>query len=159
MGGRGFSTPARATFEATAPGSSSAATIRSFSARDHTRRRCTDVNNCDKYHTMYWLGTIISSCLPSSESPSFQERRSSLWRMFKRSNDRKTGFAESVYVVSATSNDQSDFWAAATSRRMAAAKVQQLLPPGWTATSTGWRLSAARAGELKIRPNTVRRIT
>ena len=33
----------RATSEATAPGSSAAATIRSFSARDQLRRRCTDV--------------------------------------------------------------------------------------------------------------------
>jgi hypothetical protein len=33
----------RATSEATAPGSSAAATIRSFAARDHRRRRCTDV--------------------------------------------------------------------------------------------------------------------
>src|ERR1051326_8168521 len=34
---------ARATSEADAPGASAAATIRSFSARDHRRRRCTDV--------------------------------------------------------------------------------------------------------------------
>src|SRR5208282_5098255 len=34
---------ARATSEATAPGSMAAATIRSFSARDQLRRRCTDV--------------------------------------------------------------------------------------------------------------------
>src|SRR4029453_2489808 len=34
---------ARATSEALAPGSSAAATIRSFSARDQRRRRCTDV--------------------------------------------------------------------------------------------------------------------
>src|SRR5690242_14618274 len=33
----------RATSEVTAPGSSEAATIRSFSARDHRGRRCTDV--------------------------------------------------------------------------------------------------------------------
>src|SRR5271163_2340691 len=33
----------RATSEATTPGSSAAATIRSFSERDHRRRRCTDV--------------------------------------------------------------------------------------------------------------------
>src|SRR5690242_6001043 len=33
----------RATSEATAPGSSEAATIRSFSARDQRRRRCTDM--------------------------------------------------------------------------------------------------------------------
>jgi hypothetical protein len=34
---------ARATSDATAPGAIAAATIRSFSARDHRRRRCTDV--------------------------------------------------------------------------------------------------------------------
>src|SRR5262249_33667414 len=33
----------RAISEATAPGSSAAATIRSFSSRDQRRRRCTDV--------------------------------------------------------------------------------------------------------------------
>jgi len=33
----------RATSEATAPGAIAAATIRSFSARGHRRRRCTDV--------------------------------------------------------------------------------------------------------------------
>ena len=39
----GMDPAARATSEATAPGSMAAATIRSFSARDQLRRRCTDV--------------------------------------------------------------------------------------------------------------------
>jgi hypothetical protein len=44
--------------------------------------------------------------------------------------DMKSGFADVVYVVSATKNDQSEFWACATPRRMAAARVQRLLPIG-----------------------------
>ena len=42
--------------------------------------------------------------------------------------EMKTGFAHVVYVVSATKNDQSEFWACATPRRVAAAQVQRLLP-------------------------------
>jgi len=71
----------------------------------------------------------------------------------------KTGFAEVIYVVSATEDDQSEFWAAAAPRRAAAAQVQQLLPPGWTATLMGWRLGRVRAAELKMRPDSVRRLT
>jgi hypothetical protein len=70
-----------------------------------------------------------------------------------------TIFADLVYVVSATKNDQSEFWAAATPRREAAAQVQRSLPPGWKATLTSWRLSRERAAELEMRPDTVRRLT
>ena len=68
-------------------------------------------------------------------------------------------FADVVYVVSATKNGQSEFWAAATPRDSAAAQVQGSLPPGWEAKLTGWRLGAERIAELQIAPNTVRRIT
>ena len=54
---------------------------------------------------------------------------------------------------------QSEFWVAATPRRMAAAHVQQVLPPGWLAVSRGWRLNPKRAAELKMCPNAVRRLT
>ena len=67
--------------------------------------------------------------------------------------------AEVVYVVSATKNGQSEFWAAATRRDSAAELVQGLLPPGWAAKLTGWRLGAERIAELQMAPNTVRRIT
>ena len=70
-----------------------------------------------------------------------------------------TIFADAVYVVSATKNGQSEFWAAATPRRVAAAQVQRSLPPGWKATLTSWRLSRGRAAELEMRPNTVRKLT
>ena len=70
-----------------------------------------------------------------------------------------TTFADLIYVVSATKNGQSEFWAAATPRRVAAAQVQRSLPPGWKATLTSWRLSSGRAAELEMRPNTVRKLT
>ena len=68
-------------------------------------------------------------------------------------------FADVLYVVSATEGDRLEFWAASTSRRTAASQVQRLLPPGWTATLTSWRLSPERAAALKMPPNTVRRLT
>src|SRR5205807_5028971 len=46
---------ARATSDATAPGSSAAATIRSFSARGHRRRRCTDVITS----TAFVIGVVL----------------------------------------------------------------------------------------------------
>ena len=67
--------------------------------------------------------------------------------------------ADVVYVVSATKNGHSEFWAAATPRDSAAAQVQGSLPPGWEAKLTGWRLGAERAAELQMAPSTVRRIT
>ena len=71
----------------------------------------------------------------------------------------KNGFTEVIYVVSAIKDDQSEFWAAAAPRRAAAVEVQQLLPPGWTATLLGWRLGRVRAAELKMPPDSVRRLT
>lgn len=71
----------------------------------------------------------------------------------------KTVFANIIYVVSASKDGRSEFWAAATPRRLAAAQVQQLLPSGWTAVLTGWRLNPEKAAELKMRGNTVRKLT
>jgi hypothetical protein len=70
-----------------------------------------------------------------------------------------TLIADVVYVVSATRNGQSEFWAAATPRDSAAAQVQGSLPPGWEAKLTGWRLGAERIAELQMAPDTVRKIT
>jgi hypothetical protein len=70
-----------------------------------------------------------------------------------------TLIADMVYVVSATGNGESEFWAAATPRDSAAAQVQGSLPPGWEARLTGWRLGAERIAELQMAPNTVRKIT
>jgi hypothetical protein len=73
--------------------------------------------------------------------------------------DMKKVFSKVVHVVSAFKGDQSEFWAAATPRGVAAAQVQQLLPPGWMAISRGWRLNPNKAVELQMSPNTVRRLT
>jgi hypothetical protein len=64
--------------------------------------------------------------------------------------------ADIVYVVSATKNGQSEFWAAATPRDSAAAQVQGSLSPGWEAKLTGWRLGAERVAELQMAPNTAK---
>jgi hypothetical protein len=71
----------------------------------------------------------------------------------------KTVFSNVVHVVSAIKGDQAEFWAAATSRELAAGQVQQALPPGWMAISRGWRLNRKTAEEMKMCPNTVRRLT
>ena len=77
----------------------------------------------------------------------------------KGTTDMKKVFSKVVHVVSAIKRAQSEFWVAATPRRMAAAHVQQVLPPGWLAVSRGWRLNPKRAAELKMCPNAVRRLT
>jgi hypothetical protein len=64
----------------------------------------------------------------------------------------KTVFSNVVHVVSAIKG-------AATSRELAAGQVQQALPPGWMAISRGWRLNRKTAEEMKMCPNTVRRLT
>jgi hypothetical protein len=65
-------------------------------------------------------------------------------------------FAGRIYVVAATKDGQTEFWAAATPRKTAAAEVQQLLPTGWMAVPTGWRLTPEKVAELNMRANSVR---
>jgi hypothetical protein len=77
----------------------------------------------------------------------------------KGATDMKEAFSKVVHIVSAFKGDQAEFWAAATPPELAAAQVQQVLPPGWMAISRGWRLNPKRAEELKMCPNTVRRLT
>lgn len=67
-------------------------------------------------------------------------------------------FASRVYVVAATKDGQTEFWAAATPRARAAAAVQRLLPLGWTAFITGWRLTPRKVAELSMRTNSVRKL-
>ena len=67
-------------------------------------------------------------------------------------------FAGSVYVVTATKSDAIEYWAAATRRDEAAAAVQAILAPGWTASLTDRRIAATKVAALKLRPNSVRRL-
>jgi len=64
-----------------------------------------------------------------------------------------------IYVVAATKDNKTEFWAAAVRRGDALAAVQQLLAPGWTAaTIMDWRLTPERVAALKIRTNDVRKL-
>jgi len=67
-------------------------------------------------------------------------------------------FAGRICVVAATKDGQTEFWAAATPRKTAAAEVQQLLPTGWMAVPTGWHLTPEKATELNMRANSVRKL-
>lgn len=68
------------------------------------------------------------------------------------------GFAGTIYVVVASNGGQNEFWAAATARHKATAEVQSLLPDGWTAIFTGWRLPPQKAARLRMRPDSVRKL-
>jgi hypothetical protein len=67
-------------------------------------------------------------------------------------------YADTIYVVVAWKNGQSEFWAAATPRHRAATEVQQFLPRGWIANFTGWRFPAQKSVSLKMRANSVRKL-
>jgi hypothetical protein len=67
-------------------------------------------------------------------------------------------FAGRIYVVAATKDGQTQFWAAATPRKTAAVEVQQSLPTGWMAFPTGWRLTPQKVAELNMRANSVRKL-
>jgi len=70
----------------------------------------------------------------------------------------RNGFARAVYIVTATKNGRTEFWAAATPRHHAAAAVQRVLQPGWRIMFLGWRLSPTVAAALKMSSNSVRKL-
>jgi hypothetical protein len=70
----------------------------------------------------------------------------------------RKGLARAVYIVIATKDGQTEFWAAATPRQRAAAAVQRLLPPGWRVNFSGWRLSPTKAAALKLSPGSARKL-
>lgn len=69
-------------------------------------------------------------------------------------------FTDRSYVVAAIKEGQrTEFWVAATARRdRAATAVQKVLPPGWKAVATGWRLTAEKVAKLKMRADSVCRL-
>jgi hypothetical protein len=67
-------------------------------------------------------------------------------------------FAGGIYVVVATKEGRTEFWAAATHRDRAAVEVRKLLPQGWTTVFTGWRLTSDKAAKLRMRANSVRKL-
>jgi hypothetical protein len=64
----------------------------------------------------------------------------------------------SVYVIQATKDGKTEFWAAATVRENAVAAVERELGDGWIVTLTDRRLTRQRLSILKMFPNAVRRL-
>jgi hypothetical protein len=69
-----------------------------------------------------------------------------------------SAFGRRVYVVVAMKDGQTKYWAAAMRRDRAAAAVQQLLPLGWKAVVTRWRLTPGMIAKLNMRANSVCRL-
>ena len=64
--------------------------------------------------------------------------------------------AGDVYVVAATKDGETEYWAAATPREEAIGAVRERLPPGWTAGLTVSCITVEHAATLNLRPNGVR---
>jgi hypothetical protein len=67
-------------------------------------------------------------------------------------------FAGGVHVVAASNDRMIEYWAVATSREAAVSTVQQLLPPGWTATLTDSRLTPDQVAGLNLRAGGARQL-
>jgi len=63
-----------------------------------------------------------------------------------------------IYVVQATRDDKTEYWAAATIQEKAVVAVEKELGPGWTVTLTDRRLTGQRLSMLKMSPNAVRKL-
>jgi len=66
--------------------------------------------------------------------------------------------AGGVYIVAATKDNQTDYWAAATRREDAVGAVYRLLAPGWMATLTERRITPDQVRAMKLRPGGVRKL-
>jgi hypothetical protein len=63
-----------------------------------------------------------------------------------------------IYVVEAKKEAVTEFWAAATLREDAVAAVEKELGPGWIVSLTDRRLTGHRRSQLKMHPNSVRKL-
>jgi hypothetical protein len=67
-------------------------------------------------------------------------------------------YAGGIYVVVATKDGETEYWAAATHRAKAASAVKEILPPGWTGTVTDRLLTPDQVAGLNLRANGVRKL-
>ncbi len=63
-----------------------------------------------------------------------------------------------IYVVAATKDDTTVYWATATRREDAVTAVELLLGPGWTVALTERRITPAQGAVLKLRDNDIREL-
>jgi hypothetical protein len=64
-----------------------------------------------------------------------------------------------VYVVAASKDGKTEYWAAATSAKDATTAVQLAVGPAWEVRLTNRRLMPNQLAELNLRPDDVRRLT
>ena len=67
-------------------------------------------------------------------------------------------YAGGIWVVTATKDRKSEYWAAAVPESQAIEAVRQQVAPGWKLALTQQRLSPAQIAELEMRPNSVRKL-
>jgi hypothetical protein len=67
-------------------------------------------------------------------------------------------YADDAHIVAATKDGWTQYWAAATVRSAAVEAVRRMIAPGWELVLTNHQLPTAKAAELNIRPNTVRKL-
>jgi hypothetical protein len=63
-----------------------------------------------------------------------------------------------VYIVAATKDGKTDYWAAAVPQANALAAVRDMVAPGWQLSLTNRRLSQDQVRELEIEPRSVRQL-
>jgi hypothetical protein len=68
-------------------------------------------------------------------------------------------YTGSIYVVAASKDGKTEYWAAATSPKEATAAVQLVVGPAWKIKFINHRLTPAEVAELSLQPDDVRRLS
>jgi len=63
-----------------------------------------------------------------------------------------------IYVVAATKDNTTLYWATATQREDAVTAVELLLGPGWAVALTERRITPAQGAVLRLRDNDIREL-
>jgi hypothetical protein len=67
-------------------------------------------------------------------------------------------YAGGIYVVAATKDGKTEYWAAATLREHAVDEVRKALGPGWNASFTERRIATETMRDLKMQRLSVRKL-
>jgi len=67
-------------------------------------------------------------------------------------------YAGGIFLVTATKDGKTEYWAAATPSAYAVDAVRAQIAPGWKLALTGIRLTTTQVAELNMRPDSVRKL-
>ncbi len=68
-------------------------------------------------------------------------------------------YAGAIYMIAASKDGKTEYWAAATSPKEATAAVQLAVGPAWKIKLINRRLTPAQVAELSLQPDDVRRLS